>query len=354
MEHPFGVGDSVQVYIQATEKLVTARVVVLPNEHGVWEVRVDGESTTRRVRVDTMRPLAAPKPIKRRPPPKKREPLPVPEWRKKEKLQKKDNSWPDAHPNELRKGPNYDRNTDEDLTLSDEGASYQGKPVPPPFRRGLTIRNLPMSSDGWSPENWMQKPPDCEKSFEELCETWADEQDAGDLKKWESDCVWGWRPGKKKPPWWRIRFHEDDTYTVLCLCFVYNFRCYQPALGQDFTEFLREALKNDKAARALNSVNEKLRAIAEDDWLAKHRKPTKCPWPDCGIPFAQLPSDQIHFDHQALTRHGRNYYCKPCNNEGQALYDAMGPKRAGEIIEAAVLHTSFKGCFITMPLAPDS
>ena len=200
----------------------------------------------------------------------------------------------------------------------------------------------------------MQKPPDCEKSFEQLCTTWADEQDAGDLKKWESACVWGWRPGKKKPPWWRIRFHEDDTYTVLCLCFVFNFRCYQPGLGQDFTEFLREALKGDNAAKALRAVDEKLRPIAETDWLKTHQKPTKCPWPRCGIPFAQLPSDQCHFDHQALTRHGRNYYCKPCNTEGQALYDSKGPKKAGEIIEAAVLHTAFKGAFITVPLAPGS
>ena len=91
-------------------------------------------------------------------------------------------------------------------------------------------------------------------------------------------------------------------------------------------------------------MNKKLKEIAEPLWLKTHQKPTKCPWPNCGIPFAQLPSDQIHFDHQALTRHGRNYYCMKCNTEAVALYDAKGPKRAGEIIVAAVLHTSFKGC----------
>ena len=352
MEHRFAVDDRVQVAHRATGKL-TPGVIVALHENNVWEVRLDGESTTQRMRPDRMKPLASTKPIKRRPAPKKREPLPVPEWRKKEKQQKRE-VWPDAHQNELPKGSNYDRNADEDLTLSDEGASFQGKPVPPPFRRGRQIRKLPMSSDGWSPEMYFEKPPDCEKSFEQLCTTWADEQDAGDLEKLENDCVWGWRPGKKKPPWWRIRFHEDDTYTVLCLCFVFNFRCYQPGLGQDFDEYLREALKRDTAAKALNAVNVKLKELAEPLWLKTHQKPTKCPWPNCGIPFAQLASDQVHFDHQALTRHGRNYYCKPCNTEGQALFDAKGPKRAGEIIEAAVLHTSFKGCFITVPLAAGS
>ena len=117
---------------------------------------------------------------------------------------------------------------------------------------------------------------------------------------------------------------------------------------------LQDALNNDNSAKALKAVNVKLKAIAERDWRAKHPKPTKCPWPDCGIPFAQLGPHEIHFDHQALTRHGRNYYCMPCNTEGQALYDAKGPKRAGEIIVAAALHTSFKGCCITVPLAPDS
>ena len=350
MERRFAVGDSVQVSHRGTGKLASGVIVAIPeNDMLPYDVRIDGESAVQQFRRARLQPLASTKPIKRRDPPKKRKPPPP-----KKQQKKKREAWPDAHRNEFAKGPKYDRNTGEDLTLSDEGASYEGQPVPPPFRRGHQIRNLPESSDGWSPENWMQKPPDCEKSFEQLCTTWADEQDAGDLEKWENDCVWGWCPGKKKPPWWRIRFHEDDTYTVLCLCFVLNFRCYQPGLGQDFDEYLRLALKNDSTARALNSVNVKLRAIAEDDWLAKHKKPTKCPWPDCGIPFAQLPSGQVHFDHQALTRHGRNYYCKPCNTEGQALYDAKGPKKAGEIIEAAVLHTSFKGCCITMPLAPDS
>ena len=348
MEHPFKVGDSVQVPAQHTGKLVTG-VIVAHHDKTVWEVRVAGESTTKRVRSDHMRPVAVPKPIQRRPAPKKR----VAPKEKKRKVEKE--TWPDAHPNECPKDyRGYDRNEREDLTLSDEGASYQGKPVPPPFRRGYQNRNLPKSSDGWSPEDWMQKPPDCTKSFKELCKTWADEQDPADLEKWKKDCVWGWCPDMEPPPWWRIRLHDDDTYTVLCLCFVLNFRCYQPGLGQDFKEFLREALKDGPAAKALNKVNEKLRPLAKDDWLKTHKKPTKCPWPNCGIPFAQLPSDQIHFDHQALTRHGRNYYCKPCNTEGQALYDAKGPKKAGEIIEAAVLHTSFKGCCITMPLAPDS
>ena len=351
MEHPYAVGEKVKVLIQGGRKSATGTVVALPENRGWWSVRIAGEQTVRSVRLEHLKPLAvSTKPIKRREPPKERK-----RSSPKKKKKKQKENWPDAHENELPKGSkNYDRNTGEDLTLSDEGASFQGQPVPPPFRRGHQIRNLPVSSDGWSPVMYFEKPADCEKSFEELCETWADEQDPDDLEAWEKDCVWGWCPGKKKPPWWRIRFHEDDTYTVLCLCFVYNFRCYQPGLGQDFTEFLREALKGDNAAKALRAVDDKLRPIAEDDWLKTHQKPTKCPWPRCGKPFAQLAPDQVHFDHQALTRHGRNYYCKPCNNEGQALYDSKGPKRAGEIIVAAALHTSFKGCCITVPLAPDS
>ena len=348
MEHNFAVDDRVQI-MAPDHKLVTATVVALP-VYGVWEVRIDGQSTVYRTR-GPLQPLAAPKPIERRPAPKERK-RSSPKKEKKKK-QKRD-TWPDAHPNEFPKSARYDRNTGEDLTLSDEGASYEGKPVPPPFRRGPMIRKLPESSDGWSPEMYFEKPADCEKSFKELCKTWADEQDPADLENWKKLCVWGWCPDMEVPPWWRIRFHEDDTYTVPCLCFVLNFRCYQPGLGQDFIEFLREALKNDSAARALNSVNKKLKELAKPLWNATHQKPTKCPWPNCGIPFAQLPSDQIHFDHQALTRHGRNYYCKPCNIQGQALYDAMGPKRAGEIIEAAALHTAFKGAFITVPLAPGS
>ena len=347
MEHPFKVGESVQVANKDTGKLTIGVIVTIPENGSLpWDVRVDGE--IQQIRRARLLPLTSTKPIKRRDPPKKRKQLP-----KKKKKDKRKN-WADALQNELPKGSDYDRNPDEDLTLSDEGASFEGKPKPPPFRRGRQIRRLPMSSDGWSPEMYFEKPPDCEKSFEQLCETWADEQDEGDLEKWESDCVWGWRPGKKKPPWWRIRFHEDDTYTVLCLCFVLNFRCYQPGLGQDLKEFLRDALKDGSAAKALKAVNDKLRPIAEDDWLKKHKKPTSCPWPDCGIPFAQPASNEVHFDHQALTRHGRNYYCMKCNTEGQALYDAKGPKRAGEIIMAAGMHAAFKGSCITVPLAPDS
>ena len=352
MEQPFKVDDRVQVPSKNTGKLASGVIVAGHGRAGarVWEVRLDGESTTQRLRSDRLRPFVATKPIERRPAPKERK-----RSSPKKKKRKQQETWPDAHPNEWPKGHRgYDRNPDEDLTLSDEGASYQGKPVPPPFRWGRQIRNLPKSSDGWSPEMWLEKPANCEKSFKALCATWADEQDPGDLEKWKKLCVWDWCPDMEPPPWWRIRDHEDDTYMVLCLCFVLNFRCYQPGLGQDFGEFLRDALKGDTAAKALNAVNNKLRPIAEDDWLKKHQKPTKCPWPNCGIPFAQLPSDQVHFDHQALTRHGRNYYCKPCNTEALTLYDAKGPKRAGEIIKAAVLHTSFKGCCITVPLAPDS
>ena len=353
MEPSFAQGDRVKVPVSTNpgSKLGTGTLVALTDGGRYWMVRLDGESTTRRVGRHSVMPLAeATKPIPRRPPKKRKQPSP-----KKQKKPAKRKTWPDAHRNELPKGSNgYDRNEREDLTLPDEGASYEGKPKPPPFRRGYQNRKLPMSSDGWSPEDWMQKPPDCTKSVKELCATWASEQDPADLEKWKNDCVWGWCPGMEPPPWWRIRLHDDDTYTVLCLCFVLNFRCYQPGIGQDFDEFLRDALKRDNAAKALGAVNDKLRPIAEDDWLKTHQKPTKCPWPNCGIPFAQLASDQVHFDHQALTRHGRNYYCKPCNTEGQALFDAKGPKRAAEIIMATGIHTAFKGCFITMPLAPDS
>ena len=60
MEHPFAEGDSVQLVVSRdTGQLTTGVVVALPNEHGDWEVRVDGESTTRLVRESTIRPLAS-------------------------------------------------------------------------------------------------------------------------------------------------------------------------------------------------------------------------------------------------------------------------------------------------------
>lgn len=295
-------------------------------------------------------------PIKRRPP-TVRKALPEPDRVKRSREKKRtsrETTWPDAHPNELRESPRYARNEDENLDLPDEGASYQGKPKVRPFRRGLQIRGLPPSSDGWSPEQYLEKPADCGKSFKAFCETWASEQDAGPLVEWQADCVWGWCPGGAPPDWWRIKLHPDDTYMVLCLCFVYNFRCYQPGLGQDFDEFLRVALKRDSAADALKAVSDKLRTLCEKDWNKKNDRPEECAWPDCGKPLAQLESHEIHFCHQALTRFGLGYYCRPCNIVGQALFDAWGPKKAGEIIEKAVLHTSFKGVFITMPLAPES
>ena len=189
----------------------------------------------------------------------------------------------DAHSNELSlKNPaKYDRCPRERFNLSTAGTSFAHLTTKPPgFRRGRQITDLPESKDGWAPHH-LKKPEGFTGTWKELCENWAREFPHL-LPKCEADCVWGddgkgWTPAKPPPSWWRLGYHEDDTYRLLCYCFSRNFRCYQPLLGLDFTEFCKHALKDDKTAKGLVTINKELKTIGQEDFDAKHKeKPAKC------------------------------------------------------------------------------
>ena len=186
-----------------------------------------------------------------------------------------------AHPNERALSRHYDRCKRERFDLSTKGTTFAHlTTVPPGFRRGFQITDLPESKDGWAPHH-LKKPEGFTGTWKELCENWAREFPHL-LPQCEADCVWGedgkgWTPAKPPPSWWRLGYHEDDTYRMLCYCFSRNFRCYQPLLGLDFTEFCEHALKGDNTAKALVSINNALKKIGQADFDAKHKeKPAKC------------------------------------------------------------------------------
>ena len=188
---------------------------------------------------------------------------------------------PPAHANELKiQRGTYDRCDRERFDLSTKGTSFEHLTTKPPgFRRGRQITYLPVSKDGWAPDH-LKKPEGFPGTWKQLCENWAREFPHL-LPKCEAGCVWGekgkgWTPAKRQPSWWRLDYHEDDTYRVLCFCFSRNFRCYQPVLGVDFSEFCTHALKGDATAKKLMAINEDLKKIGQPDWDAKHKKPAKC------------------------------------------------------------------------------
>ena len=204
----------------------------------------------------------------------------------KKKAAKKSTKQPsdaDAHPNELSlKNPaKYDRCDRERFDLSTKGTSFAHLTTKPPgFRRGRQITDLPVSKDGWAPHH-LKKPQGFSGTWKQLCENWAREFPHL-LPKCEADCVWGddgkgWTPAKPPPSWWRLGYHEDDTFQVLCFCFSRNFRCYQPVLGLDFTEFCEHALKGSSVAKGLMAIDRALKKIGQTDFDAKHKKkPTQC------------------------------------------------------------------------------
>ena len=188
-----------------------------------------------------------------------------------------------AHPNELALAPGlYDRCSDERFDLDTARTPFAGKPKPPGFRRGHAFENkrtgkkLPRSEDGWVPGE--AKPKKCKLTYKELAERWAAERSPTELAQYKKDCVWAkWCPGMRPPKWWRLDLDDDATYRVLCFCWRYNIRCYQPVLGLDFKEFCTKALKGDSVAKALISIDTGCRGRAEKAWLKKHKKkPKKC------------------------------------------------------------------------------
>ena len=189
----------------------------------------------------------------------------------------------DAHPNELslKNHYKYDRCDRERFDLSTKGTSFEHlKTKPPQFVRGYQITDLPVSKDGWAPHH-LKKPQGFSGTWKQLCENWAREFPHL-LPQCEADCVWGedgkgWTPAKPPPSWWRLGYHEDDTYRLLCYCFSRNFRCYQPLLGVDLSEFCTHALKGDNTAKKLMAINEDLKKLGQAEFDAKHKeKPTEC------------------------------------------------------------------------------
>ena len=186
-----------------------------------------------------------------------------------------------AHPNELILNSHYRRCDRERFDISTEGTSFANLTTKPQrFVRGYQITNLPVSKDGWAPHH-LKKPQGFSGTWKQLCENWAREFPHL-LPKCEADCVWGedgkgWTPAKPPPSWWRLGYHEDDTFQVLCFCFSRNFRCYQPLLGVDFEEFCKHALKGDLVAQKLAAINKALKKLGQAEFDAKHKKkPTKC------------------------------------------------------------------------------
>ena len=181
-----------------------------------------------------------------------------------------------AHPNELRISDEYDRCPDERFDLDTARTSFAHlKEKPPGFRRGHPFRNLRRSRDGWVPGE--RKPRHCKRSYKELAERWAAEHSKAELDQYKKDCVWGeWCPSMPPPNWWRLDLDDDATYRVLCFCWRYNFRCYQPVLSFDFDQFCKKALKRDDVARQLTNIDKSCKTVAEEAWNEKNKKPKKC------------------------------------------------------------------------------
>ena len=182
-----------------------------------------------------------------------------------------------AHANELKLAPGiYDRCADERHDLDPARTSFADKPPPPRALRGHAFTSVRRSKDGWAPgEN---KPPKCKLTYKQLAENWAAEHTPAELKQFKKDCVWGeWCPSMPPPDWWRLDIDDDATYRVLCFCWAYNFRCYQPVMGVDFDEFCTKALRKGSAvANGLIAIDASCRRISEKAWLEENEKPANC------------------------------------------------------------------------------
>ena len=198
--------------------------------------------------------------------------------KKKESSKAKKSSGADApaHPNELVLGGDYDRCPAERHDLDTAGTPFAGKPKPPRALRGRVFANLPRSEDGWVPGE--AKPKGCKLSYKELAENWAAERSKAERDQYKKDCVWGkWCPGMRPPKWWRLDLDDDAAYRVLCFCWRYNFRCYQPVMGLDFDEFCKKALNADSVAKALGAIDRHFcKKIAEEKWNEENEKPEEC------------------------------------------------------------------------------
>ena len=180
-----------------------------------------------------------------------------------------------AHPNERALSSSYDRCPDEKRNLDPARTPFASKPKPPRFIRGRQFPNLPRSEDGWVPGE--AKPKKCALTYKQLAERWAAERSPTELAQYKKDCVWAkWCPGMRPPSWWRLDLDDDATYRVLCFCWRYNIRCYQPVMGLDFDEFCKKALKGDSVAKGLKKIDDSCRKSSETAWLEENEKPEEC------------------------------------------------------------------------------
>ena len=76
--------------------------------------------------------------------------------------------------------------------------------------------------------------------------------------------------------------------------------------------------------------------------------------PSCGVAFAELAKENIHFHHKALTVTGIGYFCKPCNVNVATAYDCFGPVHARGALKRAAVASTMKGVCIFMPVRDES
>ena len=72
--------------------------------------------------------------------------------------------------------------------------------------------------------------------------------------------------------------------------------------------------------------------------------------PSCGVAFAELAKENIHFHHKALTVTGLGYFCKPCNQGVATVWDRFGPVHAEAALERAAVASTMKGVCIVLPM----
>ena len=287
-----------------------------------------------------------------------------------------------AHANELELSRGrYDRCPSERRDLDTARTPFAHKPKPPRFIRGRKFQSLLRSKDGWVPGE--KKPSKCKLTYKQLAANWAAEHTPAQLAEYKKDCVWGkWCPSMSPPDWWRLDLDDDATYYVLCFCWRYNIRCYQPVMGLDCDEFGKKALYGDSVAKGLKNFDKSCKAIAEKAWLEENEKPEKCDdsvyierrllrvddaamaststpstrdsfihaGPACGVAFATLGPKEVHFHHKALTVTGLGYVCRPCNVGVATVWDRFGPVHAKAALERAAVASTMKGVCIVLPM----
>ena len=72
--------------------------------------------------------------------------------------------------------------------------------------------------------------------------------------------------------------------------------------------------------------------------------------PACGVAFAELDAQGVHFHHKALTVTGVGYFCAPCNQGIAGAYDRVGPVAARKSLKRAAAASTMKGVCIVLPL----